>query len=169
MFELKTLSKEAIPHALDRIERYRLLNEPKVAVSICQDILYVDPENQEATIGMILALTDQFGHEAGVGMNQALELTPGLHEEYDRDYYTGIVYEREAKARLRRRYPGAEYDVYDLLHDAMEWFQRADDLHPVGNEDARLRWNTCARIVMERNLNPRPGGGTIAAGNRDRP
>jgi len=155
MFELKVLSKDAIPHALERIERYRLLNEPKVAVSICQDVLAIDPENQEAIVGMVLALTDQFGHSAGIGMSHALEQIPGLHQEYDRDYYTGIVYEREAKARLQRRYPGAEHDVYDLLHDAMDWFQRADDLHPARNEDARLRWNTCARIVMERNLKPR--------------
>ena len=60
MFELKTLSKDAIPHSLERVERYRLLNEPAVAVSICHDILHVDPSNQQALIGLILALTDQF-------------------------------------------------------------------------------------------------------------
>ena len=155
MFELKILSQEAIPHALERVERYRLLNEPRVAVSICQDILNVDPGNQEAIIGMILALTDQFGQSSGARINQALELIPQLENEYDRDYYTGIIHEREAKARMNRRYPGVEHDAYDLLHDAMDWFEKADDLHPAGNEDARLRWNTCARIVMDQNLKPR--------------
>jgi len=155
MFELKTLSKEAIPHALERIERYRLLNEPVVAVSICQDILQVDPKNQDALIGMILAITDQFRDSTGARINQALELIPGLKEEYNQNYYTGICYEREAKARLNRRYPGVEHDAYDLLHDAMSWFEKADELHPAGNEDAVLRWNSCARVIMEQNLTPR--------------
>jgi hypothetical protein len=156
MFELKTLSQDAIPHALERVERYRLLNEPRVAVSICQDILKVDSGNQEAIIGMVLAITDQFGQSSGARINQALELIPQLENEYDRDYYTGIIYEREAKARLNRRYPGVEYDAYDMLRDAMDWFEKADDLRPVGNEDVRLRWNACARIVMDQNLTSRP-------------
>ena len=156
MFELKSLSKDAIPHSLERVERYRLLNEPAVAVSICHDILHVDPENQQALIGLILALTDQFGHGATVGINQVLDLVPRLQEEYDRAYYTGIVYERQAKARLNRAYPGAGFDAFDLFHDAMEWFEKADEMHPAGNEDAILRWNTCARMIMEKNLKPRP-------------
>ena len=156
MFELKTLSQDAIPHALERVERYRLLNEPGVAVSICQDILNVDPGNQEAIIGMVLAITDQFGENSGARINHALELIPQLENEYDRDYYTGIIHEREAKARLNRRYPGVEHDAYDLLRDAMNWFDRANESHPAGNEDALLRWITCARIVMDQNLTPRP-------------
>jgi hypothetical protein len=155
MFELKTLSKDAIPQALKRIERYRLLNEPQVAVSICKDILQVEPNNQEALIGMILAITDQFEMSSGAKINQALELIPRLNNEYDRDYYTGIIDEREAKARLNRRYPGVKHDAYDLLCDAMNWFERANELHPTCDEDALLRWNTCARIVMEQNLTPR--------------
>ena len=156
MFELKALSSDAIPNALERIERYRLLNEPVVAVSICQDILAVDSESQEALIGMILAITDQFCDGNGARINQALELIPGLKEEYNQNYYTGICYEREAKARLSRRYPGVEHDAYDLLNDAMKWFEKAEALQPVGNEDAKLRWNSCARVIMEQHLTPRP-------------
>ena len=114
MFELKTLSKEAIPHSLERVERYRLLNKPSVSVSICQDILNVDPENQEALIGLILALTDQFAQAASGGMNKVLEIIPRLSEDYDRAYYTGIIYERQAKARLNRAYPGSGFDAYDI-------------------------------------------------------
>ena len=156
MFELKVLSQDAIPHALERVERYRLLNEPRVAVSICQDILQVDTENQQALVGMILATTDQFNESSGAKINQALELIPGLKEEYDRDYYTGICYEREAKARLNRRYPGVEHDAYDLLREAMDWFEKAEAVHPVGVEDALLRWNSCARVIMDQNLTARP-------------
>jgi hypothetical protein len=50
MYELKPLSREAIPAALEKAYRYRLLNEPLEAESICRDILEADPENQEATV-----------------------------------------------------------------------------------------------------------------------
>ena len=60
MDDLKLLSLEAVPRALDKAERYRLLNEPNEAQSICLDVLAVDPDNQLAIATMILALTDEF-------------------------------------------------------------------------------------------------------------
>ena len=60
MSELKPLSKEAIPAALEKAERYRLLNEPAEAESICLDVLTADPENQQAIITLLLAVTDRF-------------------------------------------------------------------------------------------------------------
>ena len=39
MFELKPLSREGIPAALEKAMRYRLLNEPGEAESICHDVL----------------------------------------------------------------------------------------------------------------------------------
>ena len=156
MFELKTISKEAIPHSLERVERYRLLNEPAVAVSICHDILSVDPENQQAIIGLILALTDEFGLNVGVGINQPLELIPRLHDDYEKDYYTGIIHERDAKSRLRRGYPGSGFDAFEHLHEAMDWFEKAEKIHRPGDEDAILRWNACARVIVEKNLKQRP-------------
>ena len=154
--ELKALSKEAIPRSLERVERYRLLNQPIVAESICSDILDVDPDNQQALTGLILVLTDQFERHSGPGINRALELVPRLTEEYDRVYYTGLIYERQAKARLLREYPGAHFDAYDLLHEAMEWYDKADALHETGNEDARLHWNSCVRLIEGHQLSPRP-------------
>ncbi len=154
--ELKKLSTEGIPRALERVERYRLLNQPAVAESICWDILGVEPGHQQATVGLILALTDQFAQHQGPSQQRALELTPGLRDEYDRIYYTGIIHERQAKARLAREYPGAQFDAFDLLTDAMDWYEKADALHEAGNEDARLRWNSCARVISANNLRPRP-------------
>src|SRR6266436_320626 len=55
MFELKRLSLEAVPAALERALRYRLLNEPAEAESICHDVLEIDPENQEALVMLLLA------------------------------------------------------------------------------------------------------------------
>ena len=163
MFEIKTLSREAIPKALERVERYRLLNEPAVAVSICQDILHIEPEHQQALVMLILALTDQFHQNSAVGMNQPLDLIPRIRGDYERAYYTGIIHERQARARLNRAYPGSEFDAYDLLHEAMSWFEKAQEIHPAGDEDPILRWNTCARIITGRNLKPRPRDDTHTA------
>ena len=60
-FELKRIAPDSIPEALSKVERYRLLNEPSLAESICLDILAVAPENQDALISLLLARTDQFG------------------------------------------------------------------------------------------------------------
>jgi hypothetical protein len=43
MFELKPLHHEAIPAALEKANRYRLLNEPGAAESIYLDILAIEP------------------------------------------------------------------------------------------------------------------------------
>ena len=64
MRELKPLSRDAVDAALAKAERYRFLNEPGEAESICLDILAVDPANQRALITLLLALTDQFGRFA---------------------------------------------------------------------------------------------------------
>ena len=64
MFNLKPLSKDAIESALAKAERYRLLNEPDEAESICLDVLEVDPDNQAATVMLLLALSDQCGEAA---------------------------------------------------------------------------------------------------------
>ena len=63
MFTLKPLSAAAIPSALAKAERYRLLNEPGEAESICLDILQIEPSNQEALVSLVLALSDQFREE----------------------------------------------------------------------------------------------------------
>src|ERR1700689_4205285 len=72
MFDLKPISPEAIPVALEKAERYRLLNEPWQAESICRDILRIDPEHDLALVMLLLALTDQFGK--GVTAAQAREV-----------------------------------------------------------------------------------------------
>ena len=45
---LKPIHADAIPEALQKAERYRLLNESSQAESICLDILAVDPRRQQA-------------------------------------------------------------------------------------------------------------------------
>ena len=65
-FELKSISEQSIPEALAKVERYRLLNEPGLAESICLDILAIVPDHQQALISLLLARTDQFDSEVHV-------------------------------------------------------------------------------------------------------
>ena len=146
-FELKAVSPEAVARALAKAERYRLLNEPGEAESICRDVLQVEPDNQEALTTMILALTEQF-HDDASTVVEAYTTVGQLRDEYERAYYTGIVAERRAKARLRHGMPGSGPQAYEWLRDAMTLYERAEAIRPAGNDDARLRWNACARLIM---------------------
>jgi hypothetical protein len=155
MSDLKPLSKEAIPAALEKAMRYRLLNEPAEAESICLDVLKADPDNQEAIITLLLAVTDRFTKGYGVSDTQAKELLARIKGEYDRAYYSGIFAERRAKTKLTQNTPDCRFQAYDLFHDAMSWFEKAEKMRPPGNDEALLRWNTCARIIERNKLVPR--------------
>ncbi len=150
MFKLKPLSHDAVPAALEKANRYRLLNEPGAAESICLDILAVEPENQNALKGIVLAMSDRFGKDYAVGDTHINEYLAKLKNEYERSYYTGIVYERRAKATLIKR----GLQAYELFVQAMENFERAESVRPAGDDDAILRWNACARIIDQNNLRP---------------
>lgn len=154
-FELKPISRDAIPEAMQKAERYRLLNEPWQAESICQDILRIEPAHQPALVMLLLSLTDQFGH--GVSAGAARDVLPRIQGEYEKSYYAGIICERWAGALLRQGAPGAGFNAYQSLREAMEHYEKAASIRPSGNDDAILRWNTCARILM-RNKELRPRG-----------
>lgn len=154
-FNLKSLSETAIPEALEKAERYRLLHEPSQAESICLDILRVDPANQSALVTLLLSLTDQFGTEATAA--RARELLTSIEDEYERAYYAGIIYERSARSRMRQSLLGWASKAYGEFLDAMRCYERAETLRPAGNDDSILRWNTCARTLMRhRELRPQP-------------
>lgn len=155
MSEFKPLSRDAIAAALEKAERYRFLNEPAEAESICLDVLRADPENQAAVIMLLLAMTDRFGKGYGVGDTQTKELLSRVKGEYERAYYAGILAERRAKAKLAQGTPGSRHYAYDGFREAMDWFEKAEGLRPAGNDDALLRWNTCARIIEKNRLTPR--------------
>jgi len=149
-FELKRLSAGAVPRALERAEHYRLLNEPWAAESICLDVLAVDPSNQQALKVLLLARCDEFAHDTGDAVRRAKEALGQLTNEYERAYYAGLILERRAKARLNQRAPGAGFVAYEWLREAMSWYEKAEANRPSGNDDAVLRWNTCARMLNER-------------------
>jgi hypothetical protein len=150
MFEPKPLTKDGIARAVERAERYRFLNEPVEAESICLDVLAADPENQRALVMLLLALTDQFDEGAADAVERAREVLPRLRDDYERTYYAGLIAERRAKAQLRQHAFGAGYVAYELLRDAMGYYEKAERIRPAGNDDALLRWNTCGRILQRR-------------------
>ena len=147
-FELKALSPEAVPRALAKAERYRLLNEPGEAESICRDALDVDPHNQEAVVTLLLALTEQFDDEPGTAVGDAWKCVERIRDDYDRAYFSGLIWERRAKALLHRVAPGCGPRAYEWLRQAMTWYEGAEAIRPAGNDDALLRWNACARLIM---------------------
>lgn len=152
MVKLKRLSKKGIPAALEKAERYRLLNEPREAESICLDVLEIDPKSQKALVALFLAITDQFGEEPAPDAENAKEVLSRIHDKYKRFYYEGILCERQAKATLKRAMPGSKYDAYEWFREAMDLFEKAEKIRPAGNDEAILRWNTCARMIAQNKL-----------------
>jgi hypothetical protein len=147
-FNLKKLSPAGIDDALRKAERYRLLNEPWEAESICLDILEADPGNQRALVALLLSLTDQFRSARGASVADARALLPKLESEYDRAYYAGIICERRGSSLLEQASIGSGAVAYDWLTKAMRHYEDAERLRPDGNDSALLRWNTCARAIM---------------------
>jgi hypothetical protein len=156
MFQPKPISHEGVPRALQKAERYRVINDPSSAESICLDVLTVSPENQQALVTLLLAITDQFGEAPIEGVRRAREVLPRLDDEYKRAYYGGIICERCAKAQLRSGAPRSGEMAYQWLREAMSWYEKAASQRPAGNDDAILRWNTCGRLLA-RNPHLRPG------------
>jgi hypothetical protein len=156
MPDFKPISRDAVPLALEKAERYRLLNEPAQAESICLDVLEVDPENQRALVVLILALTDQLLPGPADCFQKAQALVPRLHGEYERSYYSGIIFERLGYARASRGGPGSGSIAYRWVRQAMDFFEQAEKLRVPGNDDALLRWNSCLRLCQRYQLHPEP-------------
>jgi hypothetical protein len=142
--ELRLISKSGIPAALRKATRYRLLNEPLEAESICRDVLAVDPENQEAIVTLLLAVTDEFEKELVGTLNEAKDLLPRIQDEYKRVYYEGIINERWGNAKLSK---GAQTSI-GWYRAAMRCYAKAEELSEPDDDDAVLRWNTCVRILQ---------------------
>ena len=146
-FDLKSISVQSIPEALKKVERYRLLNEPTLAESICLDILAIVPDHQQALISLLLARTDQFPLQLPAKVAQ--EILPQIKGDYEQAYYAGIILERLGHARIRRGGSGGGSSAYHALQAAMAHYERAMNFTSPGNDDAMLRWNTCARVIMQ--------------------
>ncbi|MEP6715433.1 MAG: hypothetical protein ABJC09_07645 [Terriglobia bacterium] len=155
MFALKSLSHGSVLAAIAKAEHYRLLGEPAEAESICRDVLAIEPGNQYATVLFVLAQSDRIGVDSRAFAG-ALAAASELTDEYQRAYYSGIVWERRAKAMHEDRGLGTNHTVYEWVVKALRLFEQAEQLRAEGNDDAVLRWNTCVRFLQSHaNLTPR--------------
>jgi len=145
--ELKPISRDAIPRAIQKAERYRLLNQSWATESICLDILEIDPDNQQVMVMLVLALTDLHSGVAASGVMRAKEYLARIRDDYQRAYYSGIIAERRGQALLANGGMGSGGMAYESLREAMEWYAKAEAIRPPGNDDAILRWNTCVRVL----------------------
>jgi hypothetical protein len=153
MGQLKPISRESIPRALDKAERYRLLNEPFLAESICLDVLAVEPDDQRALVIYVLSMTDQFASESEGSARRVRAAIDRLKGEYDRAYYSGIAAERRATAVLNEGGFGHRDAAWHDIHEAMSLYERADALQSdPTNDDAVLRYNTCVRLIERHRL-----------------
>jgi len=144
---LKPISRDAIPRAIQKAERYRLLNQSWAAESICLDILEIDPENQQVLVMLVLALTDLHSGVAASGVKRAKDYLARIRDDYQRSYYSGVVAERRGQALLTNGGMGSGGMAYESLREAMDWYAKAEAIRPPGNDDAILRWNTCVRVL----------------------
>jgi tetratricopeptide (TPR) repeat protein len=154
MFDLKPVSKKSVPAALEKAKHYRLLNQPWQAESICHDILSTVPGNQEVTYVLVLAITDQFEGRSRKSLSDALKVVEKLSDEYQKEYCTGLIYERQATAALKRQSPRSGYIAYEYLTRALEHYEKAEKIRPEVNEEAILRWNACIRFMKKHDLKP---------------
>jgi tetratricopeptide (TPR) repeat protein len=147
-YELKSISKAGIAEAIAKVELYRYLNQPEEAESICRDILAVDPQHQLALRFLGLTITDQFTGGATDRSQEVEGIFQKLSDRYEQLYYTGILYERRAKAQLHTGQP--PHTLLPLFERALELFGEAEKIRPASNDDAILHWNRCVRLLRTR-------------------
>jgi tetratricopeptide (TPR) repeat protein len=145
-YEVKRISAAGTAEAIAKAELYRSLGEPEEAESICRDILVIEPQHQLALRLLGLALTDQFAGRSSDRYNETKEIFLHLNDPYERLYYSGLLYERRAKAMLKAGQPPRS--LLALFDQALRSFAEAEKIRPAGNDDAILRWNRCVRLLQ---------------------
>ncbi len=143
-WELKALKARNLTAAVTLAKRYRDLNQPDEAESICRDILAVAPDNDEARRTLGLALTDRFPAAYVTLFDEACTTFDKLRSEYDRVYYTGIAWERYAKAQLEA---GRVENAIHAFEEAIRRFDRSDKLGSPDDPDSVLHYNRCVRAL----------------------
>ncbi len=148
-YELKRLATGDLEAAIQMAMNYRDLNLPQEAESICRDVLDVDPKNEKALRILGLALTDRFT-ESRVGLfEEARAVFAKLSKEYERVYYEGVAWERQAKADLLKN---EGHNALAALEHALEAFDKAQKLATDPSPDPVLRWNRCVRLLRSHPL-----------------
>jgi hypothetical protein len=156
LLELKALPRGQMARALAMAQRCRDVSEPQEAESICLDVLEMEPENQEALVLLLLARTDLLEEGLPGAVERAREPLSKVTAEYDREYYAGIICERQARHLLRARGRHSSFVAWEWFQYAMDHFEAAARLSPERLEPA-LRFNACVRLIeRNRHCMPRP-------------
>jgi tetratricopeptide (TPR) repeat protein len=141
---LKPLKARNLAAAVALAKHYRDLNQPEEAESICRDVLDVTPDDHEALRTLGLALTDQFPTLWATLFDEASAIFKKLPFEYERVYYTGIAWERFAKAQLAR---GNAANAIHAFEEAIARFEAADGLGSGDDPAPILHYNRCVRAL----------------------
>ncbi len=152
--ETKSLPPGELAKALEMAQRCRDVSEPEEAESICIDVLEAEPDHQEALVLLLLARTDLLELGLPGGVDRAREPIQKLRSEFDREYYAGIVCERQARHLLLARGRHSSFVAWDWFQYAMDHFEAALRLEP-GRVEPALRFNACVRLI-ERNRHCAP-------------
>ena len=152
---LKAIDAAYIEKAVEKAAHYRLLNWPEEAESICLDVLAARPDHQKALEILVLSLADQFITSGKAPrVQQAKDTVAKIADEYERVYLEGIIHEREGRAHLARGIHGGF--AYECFRDAMDSYEKALGLARPGNQEAALRYNSCARTIEREKLERAP-------------
>jgi tetratricopeptide (TPR) repeat protein len=143
-FKLKRLEHKNLDDAIAMARHYRDLNQPEEAESICRDILEVSPDHEEAWRTLGLALTDRFPKDWVHLFDEAIAAFGRLKSHYDRVYYSGVAWERFAKAQLEA---GGAHNAIHAFEEAMQRFEEAERLGDKDSPDPILRYNRCVRAI----------------------
>jgi hypothetical protein len=144
-YAIKQIRASGIEAALQKADKYRALNQPAEAESICRDVLAIDPGHQLALRTLGLALTDRFESFSGALFGEAQGTFARLRDPYERAFYAGLVCERQARAQLAAHLPAAS--IRALFEQALAHYGEAEAIRPPDNDDPILRWNSCVRAL----------------------
>ena len=143
-YQLKRLGARELDAALAKATHYRDLNQPEEAESICRDVLDEAPEDQRALKTLGLALTDRFAVEWRGVFDEAVGVFRKLTSAYERVYYSGVAWERCAKAQIAEK---QAHNAAHSLEKALDCFAEAERIGPQDTPDPVLRWNRCVRML----------------------
>ena len=144
-YRLKSLGARDLEAALAKAEQYRALNEPEEAESICRDILAVSSDHQLALRTLGLALTDRFDKNWTSCFDESLTVFKKLKSEYEVVYYSGVAWERCAKAQLEN---GQVRNAAHSFERALEQFESAEKISPTVVKS--LSATSCGAVVISR-------------------
>jgi len=143
-WELKRLAEKNLAAAVTLAKHYRDLNQPEEAESICRDVLAVAPDDADAWRTLGLALTDRFPSAWMTLFDEACAAFQKLGSEYERVYYTGIAWERYAKAQLEA---GRDHNAIHAFEEALARFEQAESIAPKDEPAPVLHYNRCVRAL----------------------